>query len=76
MYILEDIMLLMARERMEDAVRYAELMRAHHLARTRRRPVRARLRMALVRLGHWLMGRSSQAPGTSSSALTLPSDGR
>lgn len=68
MYILEDIMLLMARERMEDAVRYAEQMRAHRLARTRRRPARAYLGMALVRLGRWIMGRSCPEPEVSNSA--------
>ena len=68
MYILEDIMLLMARERMEDAVRYAEQRRAHRIARTRRRPARVHLGMALVRFGHWIMGRSCPEPEVSSSA--------
>ena len=58
----EDIALLMARERMEDAMRFAELRRALRDARAPRRPVRVRLGTALVRLGRWIMGRSSEGP--------------
>ena len=58
MHIHEDIMLLMVRQRMEEAVRYAEQGRALRIARARRQPVRVRLGMALVRFGHWIMGQS------------------
>ena len=56
MYIHEDMMLLMARERMEVAMRYAEQRRAVRAARPARPPARVRLGLALVRLGHWIMG--------------------
>ncbi len=64
MHMLEDMMLLMAKERMEDALRHAEWRRALRLARGPRRPARVSLGMALVRLGHWLQGQRSPAPGT------------
>jgi hypothetical protein len=62
MYIHEHTVLLMAKERMEDALHFAEQMRALRLARTPRRPARVRLGMALVRFGHWIMGQPSPAP--------------
>ncbi|MFI5341807.1 MAG: hypothetical protein ACHQ7N_18445 [Candidatus Methylomirabilales bacterium] len=64
MHMLEDMMLLIARERMEDALRSAEWRRALRLARGPRRPARVLLGMALIRLGHWLLGQPSSAPGT------------
>jgi hypothetical protein len=62
MLIHEETALLMARERMEDAVRYAEQRRALRLARAPRLPVRVRLGMILVRIGHWIMGQSCPVP--------------
>lgn len=64
MHMLEDTMLLIVKERMEDALRFAEWRRALHLARGPRRPARVRLGMAFIRLGHWLLGRPSPAPET------------
>lgn len=61
MYIHEQLALRMAQERIEDAVRAAEQMRAIHSARARQ-SARVRLGSALVRLGHWMMGLPSQAP--------------
>ena len=58
----EETALLMARERMEDALRHAERMRALRLARGPRRPMRVRLGMILVRIGHWIMGQSCPVP--------------
>ncbi len=58
----EDFALLMAKERMEDAMHFAEQRRALRLARSLRRPVRVRLGMALVRFGHWIMGQSCPMP--------------
>ncbi len=57
-YIHTDFMSLVVKERMEDAVRYAEQRRALRLARAPRLPVRVRLGAALVRCGHWIMGQS------------------
>ena len=64
MHIHEDIMAMMARERVEDAVRFAERMRDLRLARAPRLPTRVRLGIALIRFGHWLMGQPSPTPGT------------
>ena len=64
MYIEDHAMLLMARERMEDAARSAEQRRVLRLARAPRRTTRVRLGLALVRLGHWVMGQSFPTPGT------------
>lgn len=64
MHMLEEMMLLMAKERMEEASRYAEWRRALRLAQGPRRPARVRLGMALIRLGHWIMGHPSPAPGS------------
>ncbi|HXZ43683.1 MAG TPA: hypothetical protein VEH53_02560 [archaeon] len=50
----EQIVFQMAKERIEDAVRTAQRMRAIHSARPPR-PARVRLGSALVRLGHWMM---------------------
>jgi hypothetical protein len=62
MHMLEDMMVLMAKERVEDAMQFAEQRRALRLARRQRRPARIRLGMALVRFGHWIMGQRSPAP--------------
>ena len=58
----EDTALLMARERMEDAMRFAEQRRLLRHARGPRQPARVRLGLAIVRLGRWLMGSSPEAP--------------
>ena len=63
MFIEDHTMLLMARERMEYASRSAEQRRVLRLARGPRRATRVRLGLALVRLGHWIMGQSFVAPG-------------
>ena len=63
MHIHEDIVTMMAKERLEDALRFAERMRDLRLARAPRRPARVRLGIALIRFGHWLMGQSSPTPG-------------
>ncbi len=64
MDIHEDILLLMVRQRTEEALRHAEQMRALRLARAPRSPVRVRLGIALVRFGHWIIGPSCPAPRT------------
>ena len=63
-YIQGDFVSLVVKERMEDAVRYAEQRRALRLARRPCRPARLRLGMALVQFGHWIMGQYSPAPET------------
>ena len=50
----DDVMLLMARERIAEAEREAEIRRAVRMDRISR-PAHVRLGLALVRLGHWLM---------------------
>jgi len=62
MLLHEEVALLMAKERIEVAVRHAEQRRALRLARAPRGPARLRLGMALVRFGHWVMGQSPQVP--------------
>jgi len=58
MFIQEQIAFQMAKERMADAVRWAEQPRA----RRRERPsMRIRLGRSLVWLGHWLAGQPSAA---------------
>jgi hypothetical protein len=56
MDIHEHTVVLVAKERMEDARRSAEQVRALRLARTPRPSARVRLGTALVRLGHWIQG--------------------
>ncbi len=63
MYIQESAVLLMARERLEDAMHAAEQRRLLRLTRAPRRPARVRLGTALVRLGHWIQGRPSPGAG-------------
>ncbi len=64
MYIHEDIALMIVKERVDDARRFAEHRRALRLARTARPSTKIRLGMALVRVGSWLMGESSPSAGT------------
>jgi hypothetical protein len=64
MYIHEDIVMMIVKERMDDAMRFAEHRRALRLARASRPSARVRLGMALIRLGRWLMGGSSPSAGT------------
>ena len=64
MFIEDHVMLLMARERMEEASRSAEQRRVLRLAEAPHRSTRIRLGIALIRLGHWIMGQSSPTPGT------------
>ena len=61
MHIHENVAFRMAQERIEDAVRAAEQMRAIRSARAPRSP-RVRLGSALVRLGHWMMDHPSPVP--------------
>jgi hypothetical protein len=61
----EQIAMRMAKERIEDAVRAAEQMRAIRLGRARR-SARFRLGSALVRLGHWMLDHASPAPSAPS----------
>jgi hypothetical protein len=61
MWMCENVAVLMAKERMGEAMRHAEAVRAS------RRPgsqwtTRVRLGLALVRLGRWLMGEPSPVP--------------
>jgi len=64
MEILEHTMVMIAKERMADAVRAAEQMRALGHARALRPPARVRLGLAIVRLGRWIQGRPSPGLGT------------
>jgi hypothetical protein len=61
MHIHEQVVLRMARDRMEDAVRAAEQVRAIRSAFAPR-SARVRLGSALVRLGRWIIGHPSAAP--------------
>jgi hypothetical protein len=63
MHMLEDVVLQVAKERMGDAWRHAEQMRAIRRARAPRRSARVRLGMALIRFGHWILGQPSPTPG-------------
>lgn len=58
MDIHEHLALQIAKERIDDAVREAEQLRALH-SDPARRSVRVRLGSALVRLGTWMGGQSS-----------------
>lgn len=64
MYIHEETVVMMVKQRMDDAMRYAEQRRALRLARASRPSTRVRLGMVLIRFGHWMMGQSTSAPGT------------
>jgi len=57
----ESIAAQIAKERIADALREADQLRAIRLA-GRRRVAWVRLGNALVRLGHWMSGQSSSAP--------------
>ncbi len=67
MDINERVVLQLARERLEEAVRAAEERRAIGTTRVGR-PVRARLGTILVTLGHWMMG-----PGATGAAVRTAS---
>ncbi len=56
MHIHEHTMLIIAKERMADAARSAELVRPVRLDQAPRRWARVRLGVAMIRLGHWLIG--------------------
>jgi len=62
MDIHEQLAVRMAKERIEDAVRAVEQLRAIRFARARR-STRVRLGRALAQLGHWMSGQPSPAPG-------------
>jgi hypothetical protein len=64
MHIDEHVTLLMARQRIQEAERRAQQLRGLRLARAPRQTMRVRVGMALVRFGHWIMGRPTAAPGT------------
>jgi hypothetical protein len=64
MFIEDYTMLLMARERMKEASRSAEQRRALRLAESPRQSIRVRLGIALVWLGHWMMGQYVSTPRT------------
>jgi len=54
MYIHEHVALVMARERIQDAARAADLPRGPRVS------ARVRLGTALIRLGRWIQGQHSQ----------------
>jgi hypothetical protein len=56
MHLHEDLLLLMVKERTEKALRDAERHRVARANRSPRRPVRAGVGAALIRLGTWLLG--------------------
>jgi hypothetical protein len=60
----EDTVMMIVKQRMDDAMRYAEQRRALRLARAPRPSTRVRLGMAVIRLTRWLMGDSSMPAGT------------
>ena len=64
MYIHEDTVLMIVKERMDDAMRYAEHRRALRLIRAPNSSTSVRLGTALIRLGGWLMGESSPSAET------------
>jgi hypothetical protein len=64
MYIHEYTVMMIAKQRMDDAMRYAEHRRALRLAREPGPSTKVRLGMALIRVGRWLMGESSPSTGT------------
>ena len=59
----EQLAELIAKERIENAVRSAEHARILRGARVPRRPLRVRLGGALAQLGHWMMGQRWSDPG-------------
>jgi hypothetical protein len=56
MWIEDHVVALVARERMQEAVRSAKETKAIRRAGVPRRPARVCLGTALVRLGRWIMG--------------------
>ena len=73
MYIHEDFISLVVKERMEDAVRFVEQRRAVRAASLTRPPARVRLGLALVRLGRRIMRYPSPVPGSPSELRRVPS---
>ncbi len=64
--IQEDVLLHIVRERMQEARRQAEHRRAlRRGARPARRSLRVHVGLALIRLGHGLLGRASPLQGIS-----------
>jgi len=63
MWVENHVVALMAKERMEEAMRYAERARAIYRARGKYRPMRVRLGLALVGLGQRIMGQRPPALG-------------
>ncbi len=61
MYIPEQIVQQLAKERIEEAERVADQMRAIRSSRVRR-SARVRLGRALVRLGQWMSGPPRRIP--------------
>lgn len=64
MYEIEDVVLMMVKERMNDRMRYVADRRALRLARAHRPSMKLRLGMALIRFGQWLMGESAPSAGS------------
>ena len=62
MFIEDQAMLLMARERMEETSRSADQRRALRSAEAPHRSTRVRLGIALIRLGHWILSQSAASP--------------
>ena len=54
-YLDEQILTLLAKERRDELARDAERRRSLHAARRRRLPLRSELGRLLIRLGGWLM---------------------
>jgi hypothetical protein len=69
MHLHEDLVLLMLKERTEEALRRADPRRAD---RSAHRPLRVRLGMALIRLGSLLLGNDLPARSTDT-GLRAPS---
>ena len=63
MWIEDHVTALMARERTQEAMRYAEGARAIYRARGKNQPMRVRLGLALVGLGQRIMGQQPPALG-------------
>ena len=63
MWLQEETAILMAKERMADAIDQAERARVIRLSQRPNRSARVWLGSALVRLGCWLMGQNAREPG-------------
>jgi hypothetical protein len=64
MYTDEGIVMTIVKQRMNDAMRYAEHRRALPFVRPSRASTRVRVGMALIRLGRWLVGGSWPSAGS------------